>query len=312
MRFGYRIFVAGFGLVMGAPLSIGQESTYPDVKDARLRQLVNDLANRAPLYRVQKNLRQDDVNRKVPGTGWTPLSFAVAHSNLAAAMMLLKMGADPKVPIGKGKTLLMLAARYGDDNMARVLIRAGVNVNVRDNLGFSAFTYAALQDRYPYHDGYSGVIEELLNQRATSTPVERAYALNLLPVKYNWGIKYSEDSKGNLIKHAVFNDPNLVHIRKIMAKLFAMGVDFNHGIKAKNGFDYEREDGSFGINRTGHPIVFAVRSGDLAMLKMAIHYTPGWKKMVDDPYAKPESLTKLAEDYNNFHIARYLRKQGVK
>lgn len=306
-----RICLAVSGIAFVSSIAIGQ-ADYAEIKDPRLHQLINDIANKTPLYRVKKNLRQDDVARKITDRKWTPLCFAAAHCNLPATMLLLKMGASPNVPLAKGKTMLMLAARYGDDGVARVLMRAGADLNAKDDLGFSAFTYAAMQHRYPYKDGYSGIIEDLLDRHAKSTPIERAAALSLLPVQYNWGGNYKEDAKGNLTKIGYFNDPNLVHIRKVMARLFALGANFNERIKAKNDFDFEREDGEFGIDRTGHPIIFACRSGDLAMLKMATRFTPGWQKWTDDGYNGRISLVELARTYQNFHIVRFLKRKGLK
>src|SRR2546421_12486984 len=64
--------------------------------------------------------------------GETPLSFAAAWNQLAAAKVLLSRKADPNVADLTGGTPLMLAAQHGNAKLVRELLRHKADVHARD------------------------------------------------------------------------------------------------------------------------------------------------------------------------------------
>jgi uncharacterized protein len=75
--------------------------------------------------------RGADVNAKEPSQNQTALMWAASehHSNVVG--MLIEVGADLQAHTKKGFTALHFAAREGDVESARLLLAAGVNVNIR-------------------------------------------------------------------------------------------------------------------------------------------------------------------------------------
>jgi ankyrin repeat protein len=80
------------------------------------------------------NARDDD--------GRTPLHLA---SGGTSASLLLKAKADPRLVDHKGNSPLHTAAEWEQPDMARVLIEAGVPVDVRNHAGLTPLHFAALQ-----------------------------------------------------------------------------------------------------------------------------------------------------------------------
>ena len=282
---------------------------YSQITDPKLHRLVEDIVNKAQLKSIKSGLIGLEVNAPLAGSKWTPLCFAVAHANVEATQLLLSMKANPNIDAGKGKSLLMLSSHYGDERVTAMLIRAGASINQKDDRGFSAFTYAAIQHRYPYRQGYRQIIEMLLDHGAKPQPAEIALAQNTLPLPYQWGSKWVE-TKGKLTQVSITEEPEAIATRKLMDRLFRLGPDFNAEVKVKAGQEPIDNDEE-GVFRTGHPIEFACKSGDLDMLKMAIRYTPGWKKWVLKEYDGPYNLADIARKYRNEHIVRFLKRKGV-
>ena len=76
-----------------------------------------------------------DPNRRQDATARTPLHLAVQHQNEQVTKLLLERGANPNLVAryGKGETLvpLQLAARSGDGEIARLLLRYGARLGGR-------------------------------------------------------------------------------------------------------------------------------------------------------------------------------------
>ena len=73
--------------------------------------------------------RDANVNAATTETNSTPLMWAVAGQRSDIVHRLIERGADVHVSTAKGFTLLMMAARNGDREMAATLLATGVNVN---------------------------------------------------------------------------------------------------------------------------------------------------------------------------------------
>lgn len=69
------------------------------------------------------------------------LSYAVEVDCVKCAELLIKKGADPN-DNGDGYTPLMRAARYGQYNMVRTLIKYGADINAKDEEGRTALSWA--------------------------------------------------------------------------------------------------------------------------------------------------------------------------
>ena len=86
--------------------------------------------------------RGADVNAATVETHNTALMWAVAGRHADIVHRLIEHGADLDVSTAKGFTLLMIAARNGDIEMARTLLAAGVDINAAGADGAHVLPYA--------------------------------------------------------------------------------------------------------------------------------------------------------------------------
>ena len=95
--------------------------------------------------------------------GETPLTFAAAWDQLAAARVLLDHGADPNAADRHGGTALMWAAQHSEPALARALLAAGAEVDARDPAGRTALDHAGWRDAA---DPARAVLRRLLTKAA--------------------------------------------------------------------------------------------------------------------------------------------------
>ena len=75
---------------------------------------------------------------------WTPLMYAAVSGHAETVRMLLEIGAKPKAREAKGRTALLLAARYGDHpDVIRSLLDGGADAMAADAAGRTASALAA-------------------------------------------------------------------------------------------------------------------------------------------------------------------------
>jgi len=67
-----------------------------------------------------------------------PLTNAVTSGDEQAVSALLANGADVNETTGGGQTALILAVIFGRTNLVKLLMKAGADPQLRDNLGLNA------------------------------------------------------------------------------------------------------------------------------------------------------------------------------
>ena len=90
--------------------------------------------------------RDADVNK----TGWTPLHYAASSSaDAAQAMVRLLLEHSAYIDAGSpnGTTPLMMAAQYGEIDVARLLLQEGADPTIKNQLGLTAADFARKAER---------------------------------------------------------------------------------------------------------------------------------------------------------------------
>ena len=76
-----------------------------------------------------------DMGYKFNGDIYTPLQIAIAHRKTEAALFLIEHGAKLGCTMGKGVTLLHMTIQCKLLRVARELLRQGVKIDTRNDLG---------------------------------------------------------------------------------------------------------------------------------------------------------------------------------
>lgn len=84
-----------------------------------------------------------DVNK----TGWTPLHYAATGGHLDIMSLLLEHHAFIDAESPNGTTPLMMAAHYGTTAAVKLLLDAGADVQMKNQLGLSAVDFAQRASR---------------------------------------------------------------------------------------------------------------------------------------------------------------------
>jgi ankyrin repeat protein len=108
--------------------------------------------------------------------GWTPLMNAVLVSDKRSAQTLLENGAVLELRDDEGRTALYIAVEYGINDMTRMLLDAGADINTKSNVGITP-----LQCAKACEEIYSGVdtgkiygrIRQMLETKAAEPLPER-------------------------------------------------------------------------------------------------------------------------------------------
>jgi uncharacterized protein len=95
--------------------------------------------------RLAKKLiaRDADVNK----TGWTPLHYAATGGHLEIMQLLLDHDAYIDAESPNGTTPLMMAAQYGTPAAAKLLLDAGADPTLKNQVGLTAVDFAYRADR---------------------------------------------------------------------------------------------------------------------------------------------------------------------
>ncbi|HYV81885.1 MAG TPA: ankyrin repeat domain-containing protein [Pyrinomonadaceae bacterium] len=92
-----------------------------------------------------------------------PLTNAVTRGDEQAVSAILANGADVNETTGGGQTALILAVIFGHTNLVKLLMRAGADPQLRDNLGLNAIEWAQRR-------GLTEAVAILKNSHGESTP----------------------------------------------------------------------------------------------------------------------------------------------
>ncbi len=87
--------------------------------------------------------RGADVNKP----GWTPLHYAATHGHLAIMTLLLDHHAYIDAASPNASTPLMMAAHYGTPSAVKLLLEAGADPLLKNDLGLSALDFAQRAER---------------------------------------------------------------------------------------------------------------------------------------------------------------------
>lgn len=79
---------------------------------------------------------------RVERPGWTPLHYAASGPDLAMVRLLLDRGAPIDARSPNGTTPLMMAARYGTEEAAALLLERGADASLRNQLDLGAGDFA--------------------------------------------------------------------------------------------------------------------------------------------------------------------------
>jgi len=74
--------------------------------------------------------------------GWTPLHYAASGTSVAMVQLLLDRGAAVDAPSPNRSTALMMAARYGPQEAAELLLARGASPKLRNDRELSAADFA--------------------------------------------------------------------------------------------------------------------------------------------------------------------------
>ena len=87
-----------------------------------------------------KQLVENDADVNKPG--WTPLHYAASGGHAEVAKLLLSHSAYIDAESPNGSTPLMMAAMYGNVDCVRMLLEAGADPTLKNQLGLSAADFA--------------------------------------------------------------------------------------------------------------------------------------------------------------------------
>jgi ankyrin repeat protein len=158
-----------------AELLAGWPQTKTEVRNANDESPLMLAALKGYLPLVKKLVANDaDVNKP----GWTPLHYAATGGHVPIVEFLLEESAYIDAESPNGTTPLMMAAMYGSPEAVKVLIQAGADLTLKNQLGMTALDFAVRGQRANARElietGLSRLAERQKRNAATpSSPAEQ-------------------------------------------------------------------------------------------------------------------------------------------
>ena len=118
------------------------------VKAADINQDLIKAADDRRWERVKRILNEGaDVNGRGGNRNYTALMLASKYGELKIVKLLLEKGADINAKDNRGYTPLSEASIYGQLEVAKLLLEKGANVNAKDNDGVTCLLYTSPSPR---------------------------------------------------------------------------------------------------------------------------------------------------------------------
>jgi ankyrin repeat protein len=113
-----------------------------------------------------KQLVENDADVNKPG--WTPLHYAASGGHVSIVEFLLENSAYIDAESPNGSTPLMMAAMYGSPESVKVLIQAGADLTIKNQLGLTALDFAVRGNRQNAKELIETGLERLAARKAKS------------------------------------------------------------------------------------------------------------------------------------------------
>ena len=121
--------------------------------------------------------RDADVNKP----GWTALHYAASNGHVAVIEFLLDHSAYIDAESPNGTTPLMMAAMYGSPESVKVLIQAGADLQIKNQLGMTALDFAVRGDRQNAKELIETGLQRLASRTVTTETVSSEPVVGNLP-----------------------------------------------------------------------------------------------------------------------------------
>ncbi len=240
-----------------------------------------DAAKNADWEAVASLLEQGEDVNSATGDGTTALHWAAYWDDAAGAGLLIRAGADPGVENDLGATPLWNAVMNGSASMVRGLLEAGADPNAALILGETVLMTAA-------RTGNADVVGQLLAEGA-DPDVSAARGQTALM----WAAAQG---------HSAVVEVLLAYDANAFARSDAWSELHKTDLAQESHGDYQ-----IWIEQGGNtPLLFAVRSGDLASVEMLV--AAGADVNVESAYGL--GATALAAHSNHADIVEFLLENG--
>ncbi len=122
--------------------------------------MIASIEGELPVVKTLVLDKKVDVNK----TGWTPLHYACSTGRLDVAQFLIANGAKVNALSPSETTPLMMAVSSGNDELIKLLLDKGADLQMRNHEGFSAIDVAELFSKDGIRDGLKSRWERVYKQ----------------------------------------------------------------------------------------------------------------------------------------------------